>query len=206
MGPSGASAAFWREAFLEVGGFDERLFAYFEDVDLTLRIRLAGGSCRLAPRALGTHEHSATLGPGSRRKDYLIGFGRGYLLRKWGVLTPRRLPGVILRELAWCAGQLLMDRNLGAISGRLDGLRSRPEAHPYPQEALTGVTSLPGTVSQAPPPPRQDPPPIRLRAILDANLEERLETRLPAGLPAECETAVFVYGSCFHRRLGVRRL
>ena len=148
MGPSGASAAFWREAFLEVGGFDERLFAYFEDVDLTLRIRLAGGSCRLAPRALGTHEHSATLGPGSRRKDYLIGFGRGYLLRKWGVLTPRRLPGVILRELAWCAGQLLMDRNLGAISGRLDGLRSRPEAHPYPQEALTGVTSLPGTVSR----------------------------------------------------------
>ena len=33
-----------------------------------------------------------------------------------------------------------------------------------------------------------------------------METRLPAGLPAECETAVFVYGSCFHRRLGVRRL
>ena len=27
-------------------------------------------------------------GPGSARKDYLIGYGRGYLLRKWGVLSP----------------------------------------------------------------------------------------------------------------------
>ena len=148
IGPSGAAAAFWRESFLEIGGFDEELFAYFEDVDLVLRMRLAGGTCRLAPRALGTHEHSATLGPGSRRKDYLIGYGRGYLLRKWGVLTPKRVPGVLVRELALGAGQVLIDRNLGAATGRIHGLRAAPERQAYPAEALTAPASLFKTMSR----------------------------------------------------------
>src|SRR5215218_3688831 len=36
-------------------------------------------------------------------------------------------------------------------------------------------------------------------------LEVRTETPLPSRLPAGCRTAIFVLGSCFHRRLGVRR-
>ena len=55
LGPSGGAAAYDREAFLRLGGFDERIFAYFEDVDLALRLRKAGWSCRLAPAARGTH-------------------------------------------------------------------------------------------------------------------------------------------------------
>ena len=49
IGPSGAAAAFWREAFLEIGGFDEELFAYFEDADLVLRMRLAGAAVGSRP-------------------------------------------------------------------------------------------------------------------------------------------------------------
>ena len=44
IGPSGAAAAFEREAFLSVGGFDETIFAYLEDVDLVLRLRREGGA------------------------------------------------------------------------------------------------------------------------------------------------------------------
>jgi N-acetylglucosaminyl-diphospho-decaprenol L-rhamnosyltransferase len=86
IGPAGVAAAFDREAFLAAGGFDENFFAYGEDSDLVLRMGGAGQRCVLAPGARGVHEHSATLRPGSWRKDYLTGFGRGYMLRKWGVL------------------------------------------------------------------------------------------------------------------------
>lgn len=132
LAPSGGAALYRRAAFEGVGGFDERIFAYLEDVDLALRLRRAGGSCRLASTARGVHEHSATLGSGSRRKDYLMGWGRGYLLRKWNVITPRRLPGIAVREIYLGLGQALVDRNLGGIRGRIEGLRTGRPIEPYP--------------------------------------------------------------------------
>src|SRR6185312_4867747 len=138
IGPSGAAAAFDREAFLSVGGFDERIFAYLEDVDLVLRLRRDGGRCRLAKDARGVHEHSATLGPGSPRKDYLAGFGRGYLLRKWSVVSPRRLPAVLLREVGQAAVQSAMDGNLGPVRGRVNGLRAGRPSESYPSPEVLG--------------------------------------------------------------------
>ena len=93
-----------------------------------------GGTCRLAPGALGVHEHSATLGSGSRAKNYLTGFGRGYVLRKWGVVSPRRLPGILARDLVVVAGQAAIDRTVSGIGGRIKGWRAagRVEEHPYP--------------------------------------------------------------------------
>lgn len=132
LGPSGAAAGFCKEAFLEVGGFDERLFAYWEDTDLALRMRSRGWSCALARDALGTHAHSGTLGSGSARKNYLMGFGRGYVLRKWGALTPARLPAILARELPICAGQAAWDRNLAGIKGRAHGIRRAAPTEAYP--------------------------------------------------------------------------
>ena len=147
IGPSGAAAAFEREAFLSVGGFDETIFAYLEDVDLVLRLRREGARCRLAKDARGTHEHSATLGPGSPRKDYLAGFGRGYLLRKWSVVSTRRLPAVLLREIGQAAVQSAMDRNLGPVRGRVNGLRAGRPSESYPSpEVLGSPPSLWSTV------------------------------------------------------------
>jgi GT2 family glycosyltransferase len=140
-GPSGAAAAFDREAFLAAGGFDERLFAYLEDVDLVLRLRREGGRCRLAREALGTHAHSATLGPGSARKDYLAGYGRGYLLRKWNVISPRRLPSVLVREVPQTVVQSVLDRNLGPVRGRVNGLRTAVPTEPYPPPDVVGEPS-----------------------------------------------------------------
>lgn len=147
IGPSGAAAAFDRATFLSVGGFDERLFAYWEDVDLILRLRRLGLRCALAPGAIGDHEHSQTLGSGSARKNYLMGFGRGYLLHKWGVMTPRRVPAVLLRELVLCAGQAVFDRNLAGIRGRIRGYREAADPQRYPEgldleRASTGLETL----------------------------------------------------------------
>ena len=136
IGPSGAAAAFDREAFLAAGGFDERLFAYWEDVDLVLRMRAGGERCALAPGARGTHDHSATLGSGSPRKNYLTGFGRGYVLRKWGVLrSPARTAQVLVTDGAVCVGQLVIDRSLAGVRGRVRGYRAAASG-PFPSEAL----------------------------------------------------------------------
>ena len=131
-GPSGAAAAFDRAAFRAVGGFDESLFAYWEDTDLALRLIRDGSRCRLAPEALGVHEHSATLGSGSAAKNRLTGFGRGYVLRKWGVVNARRLGPVIAREAAILAGQAIADRNLSGLSGRIAGWRAAEPSEAYP--------------------------------------------------------------------------
>ncbi len=144
LGPSGAAAAFDRATFLAAGGFDERIFAYLEDVDLAIRLRLAGWRCVLARGAVGVHEHSATLGSGSPRKDYLMGFGRGYLLRKWGVLSsPGRLARVAFAEAAICAGQLVFDRTLAGVRGRVAGLRAATSGT-YPRELIDAHRPAPG--------------------------------------------------------------
>ena len=132
IGPSAAAAAFDRATFLSVGGFDERLFAYWEDVDLVIRLRRLGLRCALAPDALGDHEHSATLGSGSTRKNYLMGYGRGYVLRKWQVLNARRLGPVLVREGVLCAGQAILDRNVAGVRGRVRGYRGAVELERYP--------------------------------------------------------------------------
>ena len=150
IGPSGAAAALDRDAFLDAGGFDESFFAYWEDVDLVLRLRLAGATCALASDARGTHRHSATLGSASAAKNSLVGFGRGYLLRKWSVLGPRRAPGVLVRDGAICVGQAAIDRNLAGLTGRVRGWRAARERRPFPREALAGTAgpSAPKTLAR----------------------------------------------------------
>ena len=135
IGPSAAAAAFDREAFLAVGGFDENLFAYWEDVDLVLRLLERGGRCVLARDALGTHEHSATLGSGSSSKNFLMGYGRAYLLRKWGILRPRRAFSVLARELTLVGGQAVIDRNLAGVRGRYRGWRAATPSKEFPADA-----------------------------------------------------------------------
>jgi N-acetylglucosaminyl-diphospho-decaprenol L-rhamnosyltransferase len=125
LGPTGAAALVPLIAFCSVRGFDDRIFAYLEDVDLALRMRLEGIRCRLAPEARGTHRHSATLGSGSREKNRLMGWSRGYMLRRYGVMTqPRLALRALATEVVICAGQLTVDRTTSGMSGRLRGWRA----------------------------------------------------------------------------------
>jgi N-acetylglucosaminyl-diphospho-decaprenol L-rhamnosyltransferase len=122
LGPTGGAALVPLSTFNSVGGFDERIFAYLEDVDLALRLRANGVTCRLAAEARAVHRHSATLGSGSAAKNRLMGWSRGYQLRRYGIL---RRPGLGLRALTTetvvCAGQLLVDHNAVGIGSRLRG-------------------------------------------------------------------------------------
>jgi GT2 family glycosyltransferase len=105
-----------------------------------LRLRKAGGRCVLARGARGTHGHSSTLGPGSPQKNYLAGFGRAYVLRKWGVISWRRLPGLLARELGVCVAQGIVDRNLAGVRGRVRGFLAARPTESYPAELLQAGT------------------------------------------------------------------
>jgi N-acetylglucosaminyl-diphospho-decaprenol L-rhamnosyltransferase len=122
LGPTGGAALYRRRALEAVGGFDERIFLYYEDLDLALRIVAAGGRCRLAPEARALHAYSASLGAASARKYGWTGWSRGYMLRRYGVMrNPRLALRALACESALCAGQLLKDRTAAGLKGRLRG-------------------------------------------------------------------------------------
>jgi N-acetylglucosaminyl-diphospho-decaprenol L-rhamnosyltransferase len=124
LGPTGGAALYRRAAFEAVGGFDERIFLYYEDLDLALRLAAAGGRCQLAPAARAVHAYSASLGAASGGKYARTGWSRGYMLRRYGVMRhPRLALRALACEGALCAGQLLRDRTAKGLSGRLRGWR-----------------------------------------------------------------------------------
>ena len=53
--PCAAAAMYRREALLEIGGFDESFFCYFEDVDLGFRLQLRGHRCLHVAGAVVSH-------------------------------------------------------------------------------------------------------------------------------------------------------
>jgi N-acetylglucosaminyl-diphospho-decaprenol L-rhamnosyltransferase len=125
LGPTGGAALYDRAAFEAVGGFDERIFLYYEDLDLALRLAAGGGRCRLAPEARALHAYSASLGAATPGKYAATGWSRGYMLRRYGVTAePRLALRTLACEGALCAGQLLRDRTLAGLGGRVRGWRA----------------------------------------------------------------------------------
>ena len=56
----GGAMAVKRSVFLDVGGFDEDYFAYYEDLDLGWRMGILGHDIEYVPGAVCYHHHSAT--------------------------------------------------------------------------------------------------------------------------------------------------
>lgn len=62
FGACAAAALYRKDDFLAVGGFDETFFSYFEDVDISFRLRLMNGCCLYVPQAVVYHVGSASTG------------------------------------------------------------------------------------------------------------------------------------------------
>jgi N-acetylglucosaminyl-diphospho-decaprenol L-rhamnosyltransferase len=134
LGPCGGAAAYLRAAFVAVGGFDEGFFAYGEDVDLAIRLRAAGARCALAREARAFHSGSATLGYQSLEKAKLVGFSRGYLIRKYGVLRrPRAAIRAIPSELVASLILAYRHRSLEPGLARVRGWKACDVALPPPR-------------------------------------------------------------------------
>jgi len=123
-GPAGTAAAYRRSAWEQVGGLDESIFAYMEDFDLALRLRSAGWRSVVSTDAVGVHLGSATHGHRSARQRRNGGFGRGYMLRRYGLLRGRTAPRALATEAVVVLADLAISRDLQALRGRLEGWRA----------------------------------------------------------------------------------
>ena len=77
QGVSGGAALLRTSMLRAIGLFDPDYFAYYEDVDLSLRAARAGYQSWYSRAALAEHRFSATFGAGSPRQRFLL--GRGHL-------------------------------------------------------------------------------------------------------------------------------
>ena len=72
-----------RVAYDEAGGFDERYFMFFEDVDLGWRLNLLGWRFVYEPKSLAFHKHHASMTSfGSFKETYLLERNALYTLYK----------------------------------------------------------------------------------------------------------------------------
>ena len=143
-GPAGTAAAYRRSAWEEVGGLDEAIFAYMEDFDLALRLRSAGWGSVLASDAVGVHLGSATHGHRSAWQRRHGAFGRGYMLRRYGLLRTRSAPRTIATEAAVVLADMAISRDLAALRGRVSGWRA---GSPAPRLSLPPRDAVDHTIT-----------------------------------------------------------
>lgn len=140
LGPSGAGGAYRRRAWEAVGGLDEGVFMYGEDVELALRLRAAGWSAAAAMDAVAVHVGSASAAHRSPWQRYQGGFARGYFLRRYGVLRGRTAPRALATEAIVVVGDtVVFSRDLAALKGRIAGWRAggrRPRNPQPPRDAI----------------------------------------------------------------------
>jgi len=140
-GVSATATLFRREAFLEAGGFAESFFAWYEDVDLALRLRRAGARFACVPAARARHAGTVT--------------GRRDPETRWRRLFANRLRTLrrnfdaaslsALRSLRPAAGAPLgpAARERGWRGARRAAFAASPAARPYEEEDRAILKSRP---------------------------------------------------------------
>jgi GT2 family glycosyltransferase len=123
-----AAALYLREKFIEAGGFDADYFSYFEDVDLSFRLRLLGGRCLYVPTAVVHHLGSASTGKAS---DFSAYYGHRNLVWTYFKDMPLALfwlylPLHLLMNIYSVVFYLLVEKRSILLKAKIDALRGLP--------------------------------------------------------------------------------
>jgi len=129
FGVCGAACLMRRSALLEIGAYDESYFAFYEDVELNIRARLAGWSFEYDPNATIWHIGNASWQEEADRPRAFNArlVARNRLITSMRYLAPARFPGVLMAE---CGSVAFAARSgtLGAtLRGKLEAVARIPE-------------------------------------------------------------------------------
>jgi GT2 family glycosyltransferase len=130
FGVCGAACLLRRDLFTDLGGYDESFFAFYEDVDLNVRARIAGRRFEYAPEAVIWHVGNASWMAAAPSPG---GWNARLVARNRIATQARFMPATSLpRILAVESGALLRaarQRRLRAtLRGKLEGLARLPQS------------------------------------------------------------------------------
>lgn len=128
FGVCGAACLLRRELFAELGGYDERYFAFYEDVDLNVRARIAGWRFEYVPEAVVWHVGNASWKEGFSRPSAenarLV--ARNRLATQVKFMPLARAPLIAAAELGALVRAARQRRFLATLGGKLAALRMLP--------------------------------------------------------------------------------
>ena len=140
------SAMFVRASvFAELGGFDERFFMFYEDVDLGWRLNLRGWRVRYVPESLAFHRHHATMStvdsPDSGRETFLL--ERNALAALYKNLSDETLAKALPAALALAVRRATARGDLDATQLDLErGGANETADVAVPRTALAGILAI----------------------------------------------------------------
>ncbi|WP_308281560.1 glycosyltransferase [Cellulomonas sp. PS-H5] len=148
---TGAAMFVRTELYREVGGFDERFFMFYEDVDLGWRLNLLGHRVRYVPGSVAFHKHHVTMKKfGNFRESYLL--ERNALLSMYKNYDDESLARALPAAMALAVRRSLARADVDATS--LDLQRSPGGddvgSLELPKMALTGTFAVDYLVEQLP--------------------------------------------------------
>ncbi len=128
FGVCGAACLLRRQLFDQLGGYDERYFAFYEDVDLNVRARIAGWRFAYVPEAVVWHVgnaswQAATERPGAWNARLVA---RNRLATQVKFMPPRALPRIAAVEAGALARAAAQRRFGPTLAGKLAALRWLP--------------------------------------------------------------------------------
>jgi GT2 family glycosyltransferase len=128
FGVCGAACLLRRELFADLGGYDESYFAFYEDVDLNVRARIAGWRFAYVPEAVVWHVGNASWSAGFERPgaENARLVARNRLATQVKFMPLRALPRILAVEAGALARAASQRRLRATLAGKLAALRRLP--------------------------------------------------------------------------------
>lgn len=128
FGVCGAACLLRRQPFDRLGGYDESYFAFYEDVDLNVRARIAGWRFEYVPEAVVWHVGNASWSEGFQRPaaDNARLVARNRLATQAKFMPATALPRIVAVEFGSLLRAARERRFRVTLSGKLAALRRLP--------------------------------------------------------------------------------